>query len=51
MERIANRDAVGTVRIGGEIWTARAYEEAREIPAGTDVEIVDIRGATALVME
>lgn len=51
LERIANREAVGCVRIDGEVWTARAYDEDRVIEAGTDVEVVEIRGATALVSE
>ena len=49
VERIANREGVGTVRIGGEVWTARAYDESQVIPAGEEVEVVEIRGATALV--
>jgi membrane protein implicated in regulation of membrane protease activity len=39
------------VRIdGGEVWTARSYEEDRVIDAGEHVEVVEIRGATAVVM-
>jgi membrane protein implicated in regulation of membrane protease activity len=51
LERIANHEAVGCVRIDGEVWTARAYDEDQVIEAGTDVEVVEIRGATALVTE
>jgi membrane protein implicated in regulation of membrane protease activity len=51
LERIANREGVGCVRIDGEVWTARAYDEDRVIEAGTAVEVVEIRGATALVTE
>jgi membrane protein implicated in regulation of membrane protease activity len=50
VERIANREGVGTVRIGGEVWTARSFDEEQVIPAGEQVEVVEIRGATALVM-
>ncbi|MEU2911940.1 NfeD family protein [Streptomyces massasporeus] len=39
----------GRVRIGGEEWTARAYDESLVIPAGTTVDVVEISGATALV--
>ncbi|MBT2439697.1 NfeD family protein [Streptomyces sp. ISL-36] len=39
----------GRVRIGGEEWTARAYDETLVIPAGTTVDVVEISGATALV--
>ena len=46
----ANRESVGTVKIGGEVWTARAFDEEQVIAAGEQVEVVEIRGATALVM-
>ncbi len=39
----------GLVRIGGEVWTAEALEEGSVIPAGSRVEVVEIRGATAVV--
>jgi membrane protein implicated in regulation of membrane protease activity len=51
LERIANDEAVGCVRIDHEVWTARAYEEDQVIEAGTHVQVVEIRGATALVSE
>ena len=51
LERIANGEGVGCVKIDGEVWTARSLDDDREIEAGTKVEVVDIRGATALVME
>lgn len=49
LERIANDEGVGCVRIDGEVWTARSYDD-EEIEAGERVEVVEIRGATALVM-
>lgn len=51
VERIANDEGVGCVKVDGEVWTARAYDEDRVIEVGTPVEIVEIRGATALVTE
>jgi membrane protein implicated in regulation of membrane protease activity len=39
----------GRVRIGGEVWSARSYEESRVIPAGSTVDVFAIEGATALV--
>ena len=51
LERIANDEAVGCVRIEGEVWTARAYDEDEVIEPGTKVHVVEIRGATALVAE
>ena len=41
----------GQVKIGGEVWTARAYDEAQVIEPGARVEVVKIEGATALVYE
>ena len=39
----------GLVRIGGEEWSARAYDETLVIPPGTTVDVIQIEGATALV--
>ncbi len=50
LERIANREGVGCVKIDGEVWTARSYDEDDVIDAGERVEVVEIRGATALVV-
>ncbi|HEY4810824.1 MAG TPA: NfeD family protein [Solirubrobacteraceae bacterium] len=51
LERIANDEGVGCVKIdGGEVWTARSYDEDEVINAGERVEVVEIKGATALVM-
>ncbi len=50
LERIANDEGVGCVKIeGGEVWTARSLDD-EVIDAGERVEVVDIKGATALVM-
>lgn len=43
--------APGTVKLGGEVWTARPTVEGHTIPAGARVEVVAIDGATALVTE
>jgi membrane protein implicated in regulation of membrane protease activity len=51
LERIANDEGVGCVRIGGEVWTARSYDDDDVIEAGKRVQVVEIRGATALVTE
>lgn len=51
LERIANHEGVGRIRIDQEVWTARSLDDDRVIEAGTQVEVVDIKGATALVME
>lgn len=39
----------GRVRIGGEEWSARSFDETVVIPAGTTVDVIQIEGATALV--
>ena len=39
----------GKVRIGGELWSARPYDETLVISAGTTVDVMQIEGATALV--
>lgn len=39
----------GRVRIGGEEWSARSYDETLVIPAGAAVDVMQIEGATALV--
>jgi membrane protein implicated in regulation of membrane protease activity len=39
----------GVVRIGSEVWSARAYDETLVIAAGTRVAVFEIEGATALV--
>ena len=41
----------GLVRIGGEQWTARAYLDGQVFEPGTQVEVAEIKGATALVYE
>lgn len=39
----------GQVRIGGELWSARAYDETEVIEEGARVDVFQIKGATALV--
>jgi membrane protein implicated in regulation of membrane protease activity len=40
----------GLVKVGGELWTARSYFEGEEIPEGARVEVVEVKGVTALVI-
>ncbi|MBG0826424.1 NfeD family protein [Planomonospora sp. ID67723] len=44
---VTGRD--GRIKIGGEEWSARAYDETLVIPAGAAVDVIEIEGATALV--
>ncbi len=39
----------GQIRIGGELWTARPYDETEVIEPGATVDVFEIQGATALV--
>jgi len=39
----------GRVRIGGEEWSARPYDETLTIPKGATVDVMQIEGAIALV--
>ena len=41
----------GQVKIGGEVWTARSYDEDDAFEPGARVEVMKIDGATALVAE
>ncbi|MBW8482946.1 NfeD family protein [Actinomadura parmotrematis] len=41
--------AGGRARIGGEEWSARPYDPAAVIPAGTVTDVLAIEGATALL--
>ena len=51
VERIANREDKGCVKLEGENWSARAYDEDEVFEPGARVQVVEIRGATALVTE
>jgi membrane protein implicated in regulation of membrane protease activity len=44
-------DLGGQVKIGGEVWSARAYLDGQVIEPGARVEVAKIEGATALVYE
>ena len=39
----------GMVKIGGELWSARAFDATQVLEAGERVRVVEIKGATALV--
>jgi len=40
----------GRVRLNGAEWSARSYDPKTRLPAGTVVRVVEIQGATALVL-
>jgi membrane protein implicated in regulation of membrane protease activity len=39
----------GLIKLAGEVWSARALDEDDVIPAGTQVDVMEIDGATAIV--
>ena len=41
----------GSVRLRGEVWSARAFDEETVLEPGQRVEVMQIDGATALVAE
>jgi membrane protein implicated in regulation of membrane protease activity len=51
LEPISNDDDVGSVRLKGQVWTARAYDDGDSYEPGRRVHVMEIRGATALVTE
>jgi membrane protein implicated in regulation of membrane protease activity len=47
LDRVDGRG--GQVKLAGEIWSARAYDDAKVFEPGADVMVLEIAGATALV--
>lgn len=47
LEPVSSRD--GRVKLGGEVWSARAYDGQSEYLPGESVHVIEISGATALV--
>jgi membrane protein implicated in regulation of membrane protease activity len=49
VERVALDE--GCVRIDGDVWTARPYDEDGVFEPGARVQVIEIRGATALISD
>jgi membrane protein implicated in regulation of membrane protease activity len=49
LEQVSARG--GLVKLAGEVWTARPYDEHETIPNGAKIEVFEIKGATAYVVE
>ncbi|MGQ4381140.1 NfeD family protein [Streptomyces sp. SAS_267] len=49
LERVDGSGA-GRIKLGGEIWSARSLDGAQAYEVGQEVDVVDIDGATAIVM-
>ncbi|MBB5115011.1 NfeD family protein [Micromonospora echinospora] len=41
----------GMIKIDGELWTARSYDATRAYAEGERVQVIKVRGATALVWQ
>ena len=39
----------GRVKLGGEEWSAQSYDPLQVLPVGATVQVMEIRGATAVV--
>lgn len=42
-------NAGGQVKLNGEVWSARSFDDKQVIEAGTPVTVMEIAGATAIV--
>lgn len=42
-------DSRGLIKLAGEMWSARAFDENQVIPVGAAVDVMEIDGATAVV--
>ena len=49
LERVDRRG--GQIKLAGEIWSARAYDEDDVLEVGSQAHVMKIDGATALVVE
>jgi membrane protein implicated in regulation of membrane protease activity len=49
LERV-DGGAGGRIKLGGEVWSARSLEQDRVFDPGDQVDVVEIDGATAVVM-
>lgn len=47
IEQVDRHD--GRIKLGGETWSARSYDEESVIAPGAAVDVIEIKGATALV--
>lgn len=48
---VNNGEGTGAAILNGQEWTARALDDSRVYPAGTIVEVKDIRGVKLIVSE
>ena len=48
LERVDGSD--GRIKLAGEVWSARSLDNGRAYEVGQEVDVVEIDGATAIVM-
>ncbi|GAA1884267.1 NfeD family protein [Streptantibioticus ferralitis] len=48
LERVDGHN--GRIKLGGEIWSARSFDADQVFEAGQKVDVIEIEGATAVVM-
>ena len=41
----------GSIKLEGEVWSARSYDEEQVLAPGAHVQVIQIKGATALVSD
>jgi membrane protein implicated in regulation of membrane protease activity len=41
----------GAIKLEGEVWSARSYDADEVLPVGSHVQVMQIKGATALVSD
>ena len=51
LELVDGGQTPGSIKLDGEVWTARPYEPGRTFAQGEQVEVIEIQGATALVAD
>jgi membrane protein implicated in regulation of membrane protease activity len=49
LQRIDNNDDAGQIRLEGEVWRARAFDDDEVFEQGARVQVIEIRGVTAVV--
>ena len=42
---------VGTVQLGGELWTSELAEGQEPIPEGSSVEVIEVKGVRVIVRQ
>ena len=49
LQRVDNDADLGQIRLDGEVWRARAFDDDEVFEPGARVQVIEIRGVTAVV--